>query len=93
MTDVSGVTGQVDDLDRFCDRSICGIHEGTDSNTGRQHAGRDDLQDNCWTRPIITKLRAWPTRADAGQLGTDRAEIEELLRAGTRPGTERPSAA
>ncbi|MDN5604256.1 MAG: hypothetical protein L0G59_02360, partial [Kocuria sp.] len=44
-------------------------------------------------RPIITKLRAWPTRADAAQLRTDRAEIEELLRAGTQPGTEKSFAA
>ncbi|QIN28158.1 type IV secretory system conjugative DNA transfer family protein [Brevibacterium luteolum] len=44
-------------------------------------------------RPIITKLRAWPTRADAAQLRTDRAQIEEPLRAGTQPGTEKPSAA
>lgn len=44
-------------------------------------------------RPIITKLRAWPTRPDAGQLRTDRAEIETLLRAGTQQGTEKPSAA
>ncbi len=30
--------------------------------------------------PIITDLRAWPTRPDATQLKTDRAEIEALLR-------------
>ena len=30
--------------------------------------------------PIVTDLRAWPARADADQLKTDRAEIEALLR-------------
>ena len=30
--------------------------------------------------PIVTDLRAWPTRTDADQLGTDRAAIEALLR-------------
>ena len=30
--------------------------------------------------PIVTDLRAWPTRPDASQLGTDRAAIEALLR-------------
>ena len=30
--------------------------------------------------PIVTDLRAWPSRADAKQLQTDRAEIESLLR-------------
>ncbi|MGO2943896.1 MAG: type IV secretory system conjugative DNA transfer family protein [Brevibacterium aurantiacum] len=44
-------------------------------------------------RPIITKLRAWPTRPDADQLRTDRAEIEALLRAGTQPDSEKPTAA
>ena len=30
--------------------------------------------------PIVTDLRAWPTRADAAQLRTDRDELEALLR-------------
>ncbi|WP_198387738.1 type IV secretory system conjugative DNA transfer family protein [Rhodococcus pyridinivorans] len=30
--------------------------------------------------PIVTDLRAWPTRADAAQLGRDRDELEALLR-------------
>ncbi|VEW14171.1 conjugal transfer coupling protein TraG [Brevibacterium casei] len=30
--------------------------------------------------PIVTDLRAWPSRADAAQLQSDRAEIESLLR-------------
>ena len=30
--------------------------------------------------PIVTDLRAWPTRPDAAQLGTDRSAIEALLR-------------
>ncbi|MCD2115661.1 MULTISPECIES: hypothetical protein [Rhodococcus] len=30
--------------------------------------------------PIVTDLRAWPTRADAAQLGRDRYELEALLR-------------
>ncbi|WP_449283745.1 type IV secretory system conjugative DNA transfer family protein [Leucobacter sp.] len=30
--------------------------------------------------PIITDLRAWPSRSDADQLKTDRAEIETILR-------------
>ena len=33
--------------------------------------------------PIVTDLRPWPSRPDAAQLKTDRAEIEALLR---RPG-------
>lgn len=32
--------------------------------------------------PIITDLRAWPDRADAARLKSDRAEIEGLLEAG-----------
>lgn len=34
--------------------------------------------------PIVTDLRPWPSRSDAAQLKTDRAEIEALLR---RPGS------
>ncbi|GAA1487404.1 type IV secretory system conjugative DNA transfer family protein [Brachybacterium sacelli] len=34
--------------------------------------------------PIVTDLRPWPSRPDAAQLKTDRAEIEALLR---RPGS------
>ncbi|MFQ6484659.1 TraM recognition domain-containing protein [Brachybacterium epidermidis] len=34
--------------------------------------------------PIVTDLRPWPSRPDAAQLKTDRAEIEKLLR---RPGS------
>lgn len=34
-------------------------------------------------RPIMTNLRAWTKRANAKQLGTDRAEIELSLRNGT----------
>ena len=30
--------------------------------------------------PIVTDLRAWPTRQDAAQLRSDRAELEALLR-------------
>nr|WP_241742573.1 TraM recognition domain-containing protein [Microbacterium lacticum] len=30
--------------------------------------------------PIVTDLRAWPTRPDATQLGRDRGEVEALLR-------------
>ncbi len=32
------------------------------------------------TRPIITDLRAWPSRHDADQLTRDRAHLEQLLR-------------
>nr|WP_284711364.1 TraM recognition domain-containing protein [Brevibacterium sp. XM4083] len=34
--------------------------------------------------PIVTDLRAWPARADAAQLKTDRAEIEGLLERGNQ---------
>ncbi|GAA4486912.1 hypothetical protein GCM10023171_23810 [Microbacterium panaciterrae] len=34
--------------------------------------------------PIVTDLRAWPTRADAARLKSDRAEIEGLLERGSR---------
>ena len=30
--------------------------------------------------PIVTDLRAWPTRPDAAQLRSDRNELEALLR-------------
>ena len=30
--------------------------------------------------PIVTDLRAWPTRPDAAQLRSDRDELETLLR-------------
>ena len=30
--------------------------------------------------PIVTDLRAWPSRQDAAQLRSDRAELEALLR-------------
>lgn len=30
--------------------------------------------------PIVTDLHHWPKRPDAGQLASDRAEIEALLR-------------
>ena len=33
-------------------------------------------------RPIVTDLRAWPSRRDAGQLREDRAAVEAELRAG-----------
>lgn len=33
-------------------------------------------------RPIITNLRAWPSRRDANELRSDRTEIERLLRFG-----------
>lgn len=34
--------------------------------------------------PIVTGLRAWPSRRDAAQLSADRAEIEALLQQGSR---------
>ena len=33
--------------------------------------------------PIVTDLRAWPTRPDAAQLRRDRDELEALLRSPT----------
>ena len=35
-------------------------------------------------RPIITRLRPWPSRPDAKQLRTDRGEVEQALQGGAR---------